>query len=103
MFFRNLCRFGNSEKLSLYPNLYHYLDLEKRQIDLLIINAEDVYPIRIKRGGTPDKADKNVWAEGQLGMNVKPATVISSGMSLIPCFRNVRYFSAAVLQCDNST
>ena len=97
MFFRNLCRFGNSEKLSLYPNLYHYLDLEKPYIDLLIINAEDVYPIGIKRGGTPEKADKNVWAEGQLGMNVKPAPVISSGMPLIPYFRNVRYFSAAML------
>ena len=52
--------------LSLYPNLYHYLDLEKPYIDLLIINAEDVYPIGIKRGGLPRKQIKTFGLRASL-------------------------------------
>ena len=79
------------------PDLYYYRDLEKREIDLLIVKANEIYPIEIKKGVAPEKADRNFGVLGNLGMKVNPGLVLCSCESLIPYNRNTWYCPLSLL------
>ena len=79
------------------PDLYYYRDLDKREVDLLIIKGEDIYPIEIKKGAAPEKAGKNFGVLGKLGMKVNPGLVICSCESLIPYSRDIWYCPISIL------
>ena len=79
------------------PELYYYRDLEKREIDLLIVKANEIYPIEIKKGVAPEKADKNFGILEKLGMKVNPGLVLCSCESLIPYNRNTWYCPVSLL------
>ena len=79
------------------PELYYYRDLEKREIDLLIVKANEIYPIEIKKGVAPEKADKNFGILEKLGMKVNPGLVLCSCESLIPYNRNTWYCPLSLL------
>lgn len=79
------------------PNLYYYRDIDKKEIDLMIVTAEDVYPIEIKKGIAPDKAAKNFSVLNKLGLNVQPGLVICSAETLMPYNRDVWYCPVTLL------
>lgn len=81
----------------LQPDLYYYRDLEKREIDLLIVKADEIFPIEIKKGVAPEKAGRNFPVLEKLGMKVNPGLVICSCESLIPYSRDIWYCPVSLL------
>ncbi len=70
-------------------NLYYYRDIDKKEIDLLIVNADGVYPIEIKKAKTPNDADKNFGVLKKLALPIKPALILCCADKLVPYSRDV--------------
>lgn len=49
------------------PELYYYRDVDQREIDLLIVEGQKLYPIEIKKAVQPQKAARHFGALEKLG------------------------------------
>ncbi len=70
-------------------NLYYYRDIDKKEIDLLFVDATGITPIEIKKAKNPNDADKNFSVLHKLGKNIKTGFVICMSDELIPYNRDV--------------
>jgi len=70
------------------PNIYYYRDVDKKEIDLLILSGDKVYPIEIKKSKTPSEPDKNFSVLDKLGLKVMPGLVLCMADELFPLNRN---------------
>jgi hypothetical protein len=70
-------------------NLYYYRDIDKKEVDLLIVNADGITPVEIKKAKSPSDAGKNFPVLKKLGLPVKPALVICMADELVPYSRDV--------------
>ena len=71
------------------PNLYYYRDIDKKEIDLLMVGAGCIYPMEIKKAKTPSDPDKNFSVLGKLGLEVKPGLIICMADEFFPLKRDV--------------
>lgn len=69
-------------------NLYYYRDIDKKEIDLLIVTAEAIYPIEIKKSKEPNKPDKNFSVLNKFNLKIKPGIVLCVCDSITPINRN---------------
>lgn len=69
-------------------NLYYYRDIDKKEIDLFIVNADGVYPIEIKKAKNPNDADKNFGVLKKLSIPVKSALILCMADELVPYNRD---------------
>lgn len=74
------------------PNLYYYRDIDKKEIDLVIVEGAKAYPIEIKKAKTPKDPDKNFGVLNKLDLDVQPGLVICMTDDLIPINRNTWLF-----------
>lgn len=79
------------------PNLYYYRDVDKKEIDLLIIDGEELYPIEIKKAKNPAHADKNFSVLNKLGLSVQPGLIMCLNDELIPYNRTAWYCPIGIL------
>ena len=73
------------------PNLYYYRDFDQKEIDLLLIGPDSIYPIEIKKGKNPSKPDKNFNVLNKFNINVKPGLIICMADELFPINKNAWY------------
>ena len=66
------------------PNFYYYKDIDKKEIDLIMVGADKVYPIEIKKAKMPSEPDKNFKVLEKLGMEVMPGLVLCMADELFP-------------------
>lgn len=66
------------------PNLYYYRDIDKHEIDLLIVEADRLYPIEIKKSATPLGTEKNLSALNKLKTKVEPEIILCMTDELMP-------------------
>lgn len=65
--------------------LYYYRDRDQREIDVLIVQDETVYPIEIKKTGQPGRDTvKHFSALDKLGLTVGPGAVICLTKERLP-------------------
>ncbi len=57
-------------------NLYYYRDIDGKEIDLLYIERNSIYPIEIKKGILPSKSSKNFNVLKKYNMEIKPGLII---------------------------
>ena len=69
-------------------NLYYYRDIDKKEIDLLIVGANCIYPIEIKKSKEPNKPDANLYVLDKFKMEIKPELVICMCEEVIPYNKN---------------
>lgn len=69
-------------------NLYYYRDIDQKEIDLLIVTADSIYPIEVKKSKDPSKPDKNFKVLNKFGLNVKPGLVICMCDEIVPINKN---------------
>ncbi len=69
-------------------NLFYYRDIDKKEIDLLIVNSEGIYPIEIKKAKSPENPDKNFKVLSKLGLPVNTGLVICMSSELVPYNRD---------------
>lgn len=70
-------------------NLYYYRDIDKKEVDLLIIDAEGACPVEIKKAKNPSDADRNFPVLKKLNLPIKPALVLCMADELVPYKRDV--------------
>ena len=66
------------------PNIYYYRDDEKKEIDLLIVGPNCIYPIEIKMSKSPSNPNKSFSVLNKFGMEIKPGLVICMIDELFP-------------------
>ena len=69
-------------------NLYYYRDIDQKEIDLLMIGPDCIYPIEIKMNKNPTNSNKNFNVLNKFGMNIKPGIVICMADELFPINKN---------------
>lgn len=79
------------------PDLYYYRDVDKKEIDLLIIDGERIYPIEVKKGKNPSHADKNFSVLDKLELSVQPGLIMCLSDELIPYNRTAWYCPISIL------
>ncbi|WP_281550015.1 ATP-binding protein [Murimonas intestini] len=78
-------------------DLFYYRDIDKKEIDLLIVKGDRMYPIEIKKGKEPSKPDKNFGVLSQFKMDVQPGIILCMSDELIPYNRGSWYCPVSVL------
>ncbi len=78
-------------------NLYYYRDIDKKEIDLLIVTADAIYPIEIKKSKHPNKPDKNFSVLNKFKLKVKPSLVICMSDSITPINRDCYLIPVSLL------
>lgn len=71
------------------PNLYYYRDVDGKEIDLLIVEGNRVFPIEVKKARNPKAPDKNFSVLSKLPLEVQPGIILCMTEELIPVNRDV--------------
>ena len=69
-------------------NLYYYRDIDKKEIDLLVVKADSISPIEIKKNKDPNKPDKNFNVLNKFGLKIDIGLVICMSEEIKPINRN---------------
>lgn len=77
--------------------LYYYRDTDKKEVDILYVENNCIYPIEIKSGILPEKASKNFNVLKKYDKEIKPGLVVDNCKSLLPINDNAYYFPAYLL------
>lgn len=78
-------------------DLFYYRDIDKKEIDLLIVEGDKMYPIEIKKSKEPIKPDKNFGVLQQFKLDVQPGLILCMSDELIPYNRASWYCPVSVL------
>lgn len=78
-------------------DLFYYRDIDKKEIDLLMIEGDKIYPIEIKKGKEPARPDKNFSVLQQFKLNIQPGIILCMSDELLPYNREAWYCPVSVL------
>lgn len=78
-------------------DLYYYRDIDKKEIDLVIVEGNKIYPIEIKKGKAPSDADKNFAVLEKFNLEVQPGIIICMSDELIPYSRKAWYCPVSLI------
>lgn len=78
-------------------HLHYYRDIDKKEIDLLIIEENRFYPIEIKKAKHPRYAVKNFYALQRFGLEVQSGLIMCLCDDLLPANRNNWYCPISVV------
>ena len=81
---KNVTSYGLDPKM----NLYYYRDKDQKEIDLLYIEGDTIYPIEIKTGVSPNNPDKNFSVLNKYSNDIATGIVICMTNKLQPINRN---------------
>lgn len=81
---KNLTSHGLDPKM----NLYYYRDKDQKEVDLLYIEGDTIYPIEIKKGISPNNPDKNFAVLNKYSNDIATGIVICMTQKLQPINRN---------------
>ncbi len=62
--------------IDVASHLYYYRDIDQREIDLLYVDKDAIYPIEVKKGEAPNKPTKNFNVLSKYHMEIKPGLVV---------------------------
>ncbi len=79
------------------PDLYYYRDAEKKEIDLLMVKDQCLYPVEVKKGKQPSDADKNFHALSSFNLTVKPGIILCMSDIMIPYSRAAWYYPISAI------
>ncbi len=66
------------------PNLYYYRDIDQKEIDLLMVEGDKIYPIEIKKNKTPSNPNNNFNILKKFNLTIMPGIIICMTDELIP-------------------
>lgn len=79
------------------PDLYYYRDIDGKEIDLLLVEGDKVYPMEIKKAKAPEHADKNFRVLQKLKLDLQPGIILCMTDELLPYNREAWYFPVAAI------
>ena len=87
--------YNHAENPKFY--LYYYRDIDKKEVDLLYIEGNSIYPIEVKKGIFPNKPTKNFNVLKKYNMEIKPGLVIDCTDKIRPINDNAYTFPVYLL------
>ena len=57
-------------------DLYYYRDIDQKEIDLVILGPNSIYPLEVKKSSDPNNADKNFNVLSKFGLEEHPGIVL---------------------------
>ena len=81
---KNITSHGLDPKM----NLYYYRDKNQKEVDLLYIEGDTIYPIEIKKGISPNNPDKNFAVLSKYSNDIATGIVICMTQKLQPINKN---------------
>ena len=81
---KNITNHGFDPKM----NLYYYRDKDQKEVDLLYIEGDTIYPIEIKKGISPNNPDKNFAVLNKYSNDIATGIVICMTQKLQPINKN---------------
>ena len=78
-------------------DLFYYRDIDKKEIDLLILDEDKMYPLEIKKSKEPSEPDKNFSVLEKFNLQVEPGIILCMSEDLIPYNRQSWYCPISVL------
>ena len=81
---KNITSHGIDPKM----NLYYYRDKDQKEVDLLYIEGDTIYPIEIKKGISPNNPDKNFAVLSKYSNDIATGIVICMTQKLQPINKN---------------
>lgn len=79
------------------PDLYYYRDIDKKEIDLLAVKPDKLYPIEIKKSKAPNNPDKYFHVLDKFNTEVAPGLILCMCDEIIPYKRTVWYCPISLL------
>lgn len=61
-----------------HNNIYYYRDIDKKEVDLLLVKDNAIYPVEIKKGISPTKPTKNFTVLEKYKMPIKKGMIIDN-------------------------
>ena len=58
--------------------LFYYRDIDQKEIDILYVENNAIYPIEIKKSENPTKPNKNFSVLSKYGLEIKPGLIIDT-------------------------
>ena len=77
--------------------LYYYRDIDKKEIDLLVVENGMIYPVEIKKNASPNKPTKNFNVLSKYNQPIMPGLVIDNTDKIRPINQNVYSFPVSLL------
>ena len=77
--------------------LYYYRDIDQKEVDLIFIKNDELYPIEIKKGINPTKANKNFNVLNKYNKTIKPGMIIDNCDSIRPINEHAYYLPVSLL------
>ena len=71
--------------------LFYYRDRDQKEVDLIFVIDQKLYPIEIKKGVGKDKADKNFNILEQYKMPIATGLIIDTSDKVFPLNRDAFY------------
>ena len=71
--------------------LFYYRDRDQKEVDIIYVKNQTLYPIEIKSGIGKDKADKNFNILEQYKMPIETGLIIDTSDKVFPLNRNTYY------------
>ena len=71
--------------------LYYYRDRDQKEVDLIYLRDQKLYPIEIKKGIGRDKADKNFGILEQYKMPIETGLIIDTSDRVFPLNKSTYY------------
>lgn len=78
-----------------YINTYLERDIDGKEIDLLFVEGDRIYPVEIKKAKMPNHADKNFSVLNKLKMDVQTGVIVCMADEMLPYSHDVWYFPVA--------
>lgn len=70
-------------------NLYYYRDIDQKEIDLLIVESDTIYPLEIKKNKLPSINENILNVLFKFKMNIAPMVVICMSEELVPINKQI--------------
>lgn len=90
---KNLSAFGKNPD----ECLFYYRDIDRKEIDVLFVQADSIYPIEIKKSISPSKPTKNFSVLDKYKLEIKPGLVIDSCDAIRPVNGHAYTFPVSLL------
>lgn len=69
------------------PPFYYYRDIDRREVDLLMVEGGKLYPMEIKKAKNPSDPDSNFSVLKKLELEVMPGLIMCMADELFPVNR----------------
>ena len=77
--------------------LFYYMDIDRKEIDLLYVKENVIYPIEIKKSDSPKKPAKNFNVLAKYHMDIGNGLIIDTCDQIRPLNENAWYYPVSIL------